>query len=96
MVVVAAGVGVRGDVHVVQLQLAIANQAEAIAQVGLTGTDRLHLRPDQLDAGFQGFEDVVLVPGQPVVRQQAIGSSPRCGVFFASTFGHGPIGSPAA
>ena len=43
VVEVAAGVAVGRDVHVVQLHLAIADQAEAIAQVHLAGPDRFHL-----------------------------------------------------
>ena len=72
MVEVAAGLFMAGNVHVVQLQLALADQAEAITQVGLAGADGFHLSSQQLNAGFQGFHDFVLVPGLPVVSQQLL------------------------
>ncbi len=61
------------DVHVVQLQLAIADQAEAIPQVALPGPNGFHLRSQQFDARLQGFENLVLVAGQAIVSQQALG-----------------------
>ena len=97
MVEVAAGMGVGGDVHVVELQFSIADQAEPVAKVGLSGPDRFHLGAHQFDAGFQGFKDVVLMPGQAVIRQQTIGcGSCGSGTLLASSFGHPPSDFSAA
>ena len=52
MVEIAAGVGVRGDVNVVEVQFAASDQAEAIAKIGLSSTHRLHLGPQKLDSRF--------------------------------------------
>ena len=71
-----------GDVHVVQLHFAIADQAKAIAQVGLTGPDCFYLRTHQLHACFQGFKDFVFVAGQAVVSEQPLGLQPGLGRSF--------------
>ena len=49
---IAAGVGVRGDVDVVEVQLTASDQAEAIPQIGLARAHRLHLGPQKLDSRF--------------------------------------------
>ena len=55
--------------HVVQLHFTVADQAETIPEIGLAGSDGFHLGAHQLNASFQRFQDVVLMPGQPVVGQ---------------------------
>ena len=70
--------------HVVQLQLSLADEAEAITQVGLAGTDGLHLCSQQFNAGFQGFQDFVLVAGLAVVRQQLLRLKALFGCRFCS------------
>lgn len=59
--------------HVVQLQLTAPDQAEAIAEVALTRSDRFHLGAEQLDPGFEGFENLVLVACETVVGQEPVG-----------------------
>ena len=77
------------DVHVVQLQLPLADQAEAVAQVALAGPDRFHLRAEQLQAAFQGFEDLVLVASKAVVGQQFVGGiALGLGALLAPALGH--------
>ena len=92
MVEVGAGVGVWGDVDVVQLQLPFADQAEAIAQVHLARSDGLDFGAHQLNAALQGFENFVLMPREAVVRQQFVGGFPKgLGVLFAPALGHGAV-----
>lgn len=89
VVEVAAGMAVGGDVYVVQQQLTVADQTEAIPQIGLPGTDRFHFRTHQLDPGLEGVENLVLVPGQAIVCQETIGcSTGRGGGFFCSSLPH--------
>ena len=89
VVEVGPGMGVGGDVHVVELQLPLADQAEAVAQVAVARPDRLHLRAQQFNARFQGFEDLVLVAGETVVGQQLVGGIPlRLSPFPAGPFRH--------
>ena len=61
--------GVGRDVHVVQLHLAIANQAKPVPEVGLACAHGFHFGAQQLNTRFQGFEDVVLMACKAVVRQ---------------------------
>ena len=49
---VAAGMGVRGDVHVVEVEFASSDQAEAIAQIGLSRAHGFHFRTQKFDPGF--------------------------------------------
>ena len=75
---------------VVQLQLALADQAEAITQVALAGADRFHLRTQQLNAAFERFENLVLMAGEAVVRHQLVGGILRFGAALpAGALGHG-------
>ena len=69
VVVIPACMGVGRDMHVVQLHFAFADQAETIPEIGLASPNGFHLGAYQFDAGFQRFQDVVLMPGQPVVGQ---------------------------
>ena len=96
VVEISPGVAVGRDVHVVQLQFAVADQTEAIPQVGFAVADRLHLGSHQFDPCFQGLEDLVLVPGLTVVRQHAIscGSRCGCGCFFAPPLAMAAAASP--
>ena len=84
MVEIAAGLLMAGNVHVVQLQLPLADQAEAVAQVGLAGPDGLHLRSQQFNSGFQGVKDFVLMTGLAVVRQQLLRLKALFGCRFCS------------
>ena len=49
---IAAGVGVRGDVNVVEVQFSAPDQAEAIAKIGLPRAHRFHLGPQEFDSRF--------------------------------------------
>ena len=57
--------------HVVQLHLPVADQAEPIPQVGLSRPHRFHFRAQQLDPRFQDLENVVLMAGEAIVRQDS-------------------------
>src|SRR6185312_4543892 len=61
VVVALIGEGVHADVHLVQPGLATVEIGEGVDQGHLPGADRLDLRADQHDAGFQRLVDVVLV-----------------------------------
>ena len=52
VVEIAAGVGVRGDVNVVEVQFSAPDQAEAIAKIGLPRAHRFHLGPQKFDSRF--------------------------------------------
>jgi hypothetical protein len=82
MVEITAGLLMAGDMHVVELQLALADEAKAIAQVGLAGADGFDLSSQQLNPGFQGVEDFVLVAGLAVVRQQLLRLQALLGCCF--------------
>ena len=90
VVEVTARMAVGGDVHVVQLQFSVADQAEAVPQVGFAGADGFHFRSDQFDAGFEGFQNLVLMACLTVVRQKTVGRCPcRCRRgFLAPAFRH--------
>ena len=49
---IAAGVGVRGDVNVVEVQFSAPDQAEAIAKIGLPRAHRFHFGPQKFDSRF--------------------------------------------
>ena len=68
------------------LKLSIADQTEATSHAGFVVADRIHFGTHQLDAGFQGFKDLVLMPCLSVVCQHPIGGGPcsGCGYFFRS------------
>ncbi len=60
-----------GNVNVMEPDLPVPDQAEAVPQIGLARTDGLHLGAQQFKAGLQGLQDVVLMAGQAILRQYA-------------------------
>src|SRR4051812_4357330 len=52
---------VRGDVHVVQEELASVDPAETVLKARLAGAQRFDFRSPELNAGLVGFQDVVVV-----------------------------------
>jgi hypothetical protein len=57
---------VRGDVYIIQPQVAVAEASITLGDVGVAGADRLDLGAQQGDAGVKLLEDVVLEAGTPV------------------------------
>jgi len=80
-------VGCGGDCETLcSCQLAAADQAEAIGAGCLAGPGLIHLRSHQLQAGSMRFGGFVLMAGEAVVGQQAVGGIPgRLGAFLPSS-----------
>lgn len=56
----------RGDVDVMQVQLALLHAGIPIAKVDLAGTRGLYLRSEKLNAAFVSFQKLVAEPRLPV------------------------------
>src|SRR4029079_10102217 len=61
-------VAVRVDVDVVDPHFSVVDTRKAVAQFDVAFTDRLHFGSDQLHAGFERLEDVVVVKCLAIFR----------------------------
>lgn len=94
MVEIAAGLLMGGDVNVMEPKLPVPDEAEAVPQIGLACTNGLHLGAQQFKTGLQGFQDVVLMAGEAVVRQHGRSARPAFGASCGLAFGHGVSTAP--
>src|SRR5271170_180155 len=67
-----AGLGVFGDIGIDQPDLAILGMGIALADGGLAGTERFHLRADQHDPSLQRLANGIGVTRLAVVGDQLV------------------------
>src|SRR5439155_898223 len=72
VVVGIAAVAVGADVAPDEPGLLVAHRRVGVLEGHLPGTERFHLGAAQHEAGLDGLEDLVVVPGAPVRRDGAV------------------------
>ena len=68
IVVLAVAVRIMADVSVEQPELAISSQRISVLQINASIASRFDFGADQLYSGFVGFEDVIVVIGLAICR----------------------------